>query len=145
MYMKKLAKTKEYSSDKWTLWRHIKGWRKLVSLKWAYLTSVCFLITQKCHSLVSSFWIQTKPQVSDKTCPRLSWELMAKPKLASSLTFPWLLWSFWGEKNRFKYKNDPWLFAENVYEKIKYEDIMKGYPQFLHSDRILIGASSSRH
>ena len=131
MYMKKLTKTKEYSSDKWTLWRHIKGLRKLVPLKWAYLTSVCFLITQKCHSLVSSFWIQTKPQVSDKTCPRLSWELMAKPKLASSLTFPWLLWSFWGEKKSFQIQKWSMTFCRKcVWEnKIwRYNDRLSAVP-----------------
>lgn len=109
MYMKKLDKTKEYSSDKWTLWRHIKGWWKLVPLKWTFLTLVLFLITQKCHSLVSSFWIQTKPQVSDKTCPRLSWELMAKPKLALIFNLSMVAMELLGGKKSFQIQK--WLIT----------------------------------
>lgn len=70
---------------------------------------------------------------------------MAKPKLALIFNISMVAVELLGRKKHFKYKNNPSLFAENVYENIKYEDIIKGYPQFLPSDRILTGASPSRH
>ena len=61
---------------------------------------------------------------------------MAKPKLALIFNLSVVAMELLGGKKLFKYKNDPSLFAENVYEKIKYEDIIKGYPQFLHSESL---------
>ena len=70
---------------------------------------------------------------------------MAKPKLALTFNISMVAVQLLGRKKSFKYQNNPSLFAENVYENIKYEDIIKGYPQFLPSDRTLTGASPSRH
>ena len=50
---------------------------------------------------------------------------MAKPKLALIFNLSVVAMELLGGKKLFKYKNDPSLFAENVYEKIKYEDIIK--------------------